>query len=414
MLRPRNYEERKIPVLPIEDCLAKTVSINGSNIVNPGINVFWHCYLTGLVAREILFRIPNWLRCTLFPDGTDFVVAIHDVGKIWHVFQEKIHRAIRNTEFPEGRKLNIANPELEKVTNGHAEVSQVTINKSGQYLAEIVGRHHGKSNERIGLPEDDIYGGPEWQNLRESFIKTIKNELKSDLPDINSDVVCNVITGLTCVSDWISSGAFARSDDFDYCDKNDLKQRVCSAIDAAGLVQPKVRKNLSFENIFGFTKRPIQEDFVKCVDCNGIYILEAPMGLGKTEAALYAAYKCLESGWATGVYFALPTQLTSDKMYERMHLFLENILESDSPNQRPLLLHSSAWLKETEFGEEGEPGKSWFNSGKRGILAPFAVGTVDQALMAAMNVKHGFVRTFGLAGKVVILDEIHSYDMYTV
>jgi CRISPR-associated endonuclease/helicase Cas3 len=33
--------------------------------------------------------------------------------------------------------------------------------------------------------------------------------------------------------------------------------------------------------------------------------------------------------------------------------------------------------------------------------------------MAAMNVKHGFVRAFGLAGKIVILDEVHSYDAYT-
>ncbi|MGR3221418.1 MAG: CRISPR-associated helicase Cas3', partial [Candidatus Anammoxibacter sp.] len=53
------------------------------------------------------------------------------------------------------------------------------------------------------------------------------------------------------------------------------------------------------------------------------------------------------------------------------------------------------------------------NSSKRGLLAPFAVGTIDQALMAVMNVKHGFVRTFGLAGKIVILDEVHSYDSYT-
>src|SRR5690606_9014178 len=49
----------------------------------------------------------------------------------------------------------------------------------------------------------------------------------------------------------------------------------------------------------------------------------------------------------------------------------------------------------------------------RGLLAPFAVGTIDQALSAAMHVKHGFVRAFGLAGKVVILDEVHTYDSYT-
>jgi CRISPR-associated endonuclease/helicase Cas3 len=65
------------------------------------------------------------------------------------------------------------------------------------------------------------------------------------------------------------------------------------------------------------------------------------------------------------------------------------------------------------MGEDGAPGGSWFSQGKRGILAPFAVGTIDQALMAALNVKHGFVRAFGLAGKVVILDEVHSYDLFT-
>ena len=60
-----------------------------------------------------------------------------------------------------------------------------------------------------------------------------------------------------------------------------------------------------------------------------------------------------------------------------------------------------------------DPGGAWFNQGKRGILAPFAVGTIDQALMAVMNVKHGFVRAFGLVGKVVILDEVHTYDSFT-
>jgi CRISPR-associated endonuclease/helicase Cas3 len=136
------------------------------------------------------------------------------------------------------------------------------------------------------------------------------------------------------------------------------------------------------------------------------------MGLGKTEAALYAAYQLLAKQKATGIYFALPTQLTSNKIHERVNAFLAKILHTTNSNQNALLLHSNAWLKR-ELAVEGNPNGSWFEESKRGILAPFAVGTIDQALMAVMNIKHGFVRAFGLAGKVVILDEVHSYDTYT-
>ncbi|MEN3752597.1 DEAD/DEAH box helicase [Mangrovibacter sp. SLW1] len=152
--------------------------------------------------------------------------------------------------------------------------------------------------------------------------------------------------------------------------------------------------------------------FIEQVVGPGVYILEAQMGMGKTEAALYAAYQLLSKGKATGIYFALPTQLTSNKIYDRFNTFLEQIVSAETP-KRSLLLHSNAWLQNSEAGEEGSPGGSWFNQSKRGLLAPFAVGTIDQALMAVMNVKHGFVRAFGLAGKVVILDEVHSYDLYT-
>src|SRR5690606_24557099 len=41
------------------------------------------------------------------------------------------------------------------------------------------------------------------------------------------------------------------------------------------------------------------------------------------------------------------------------------------------------------------------------------VGTVDQALFAVLNVKHHFVRLFGLSNRVIVLDEVHAYDTYT-
>lgn len=183
-------------------------------------------------------------------------------------------------------------------------------------------------------------------------------------------------------------------------------------MDAAGFFRPEVVKELSFDSIFQFQPRPSQTTFYDMIKGPGVYILEAPMGIGKTEAALYAAYKSLELNSSTGIYFALPTQLTSNRIYLRFQAFLRKILSVEDRN-KSLLLHSNAWLVKTEMGEEGQPGGSWFDSAKRGLLAPFAVGTIDQALMAAMNVKHGFVRAFGLAGKVVILDEVHTYDSYT-
>jgi CRISPR-associated endonuclease/helicase Cas3 len=90
-------------------------------------------------------------------------------------------------------------------------------------------------------------------------------------------------------------------------------------------------------------------------------------------------------------------------------------------------MHSASWLvqppplehlhasdrRDAEAQEHVRAGRSWFASAKRAILAPFGVGTVDQALLGIVAAKHFFVRQFGLAGKVVILDEVHTYDLYT-
>lgn len=237
--------------------------------------------------------------------------------------------------------------------------------------------------------------------------------LQENWPEISRMAQIRALAGLTSVVDWIGSGDF-----FEHPDQP-WQSKIKQALDHAGFIPPTIRHGLAFGDIFkdqdGQPLTPNDSQFILQRHClgPGVYILEAPMGLGKTEAALFAAYLALERGEAHGVYFALPTQLTSNKIHERFEHFLQAILEDGSPHKRTLLLHGSAWLMEHELGEEGRPGGSWFNSSKRGLLAPFAVGTLDQALMAAMHVKHGFVRAFGLAGKVVILDEVHSYDAYT-
>ncbi len=394
------------PKIDYAQCPAKTYT-NSSGEVELGRKVADHCLIVGEIANALVDQFPEDIRDSLFPEGSSLVAAAHDIGKVSPCFVEKIGRAC--TERPSSLpKLSGVNPDLERQWGGHAGVSQLTAKaiNTPEYIAEILGHHHGFAPSVRGRrANDEIFGGSDWQQERESLVEELKTKFGAKWPELKSFTRARALSGLVSVSDWIGSGEFFEDPNLAW------KGRIDLALDGAGFVLPKYRTGQSFEDVFGFQPYEPQQKLIDSIEGPGVYVLEAPMGLGKTEAALYSAYRMLETGKATGIYFALPTQLTSNKIYGRFQVFLSEILANGCPH-RSLLLHANAWML-TEFGEEGRPGGAWFNQAKRGLLAPFAVGTIDQALMAAMNVKHGFVRAFGLAGKVVILDEVHTYDAYT-
>jgi CRISPR-associated endonuclease/helicase Cas3 len=410
MIREKNKSPGDLqPSLPLERCLAKTRNdIQGQ--VLPGRTVLSHCHIVGATARELLKRLPEWMQSELFPEGSELVAATHDVGKVSPTFQEKLHRIIAGAphSLPE---LAGVDPILERQWGGHAGLSQLTARELnlGKFIPEIIGQHHGYAPPASTyLADDAVCGGQAWQGRRAELVLALRQAFQTQYPTVDTPLQARLLAGLTTVADWIGSGSLFDDPEVHW------PPHLAEALNNAGFCQPVIRPGLSFSDIFdGKQPRESQRCFIEEVCQPGLYILEAPMGVGKTEAALYAAYQLLNNGKANGLYFALPTQLTSDKIHDRTTIFLERILDPATPLRRPLLLHGNAWLKALEMGKEGSPGGSWFDSGKRGILAPFAVGTIDQALMAVMNVKHGFVRTFGLAGKVVILDEVHSYDGYT-
>lgn len=404
----------------LAQCLAKTYGEKGKK--QKGRDVLTHCQIVGEVARELLKRMPDDLREALFPEGSILIAACHDVGKICPTFQEIIYRS--TADYKLGSILELAkfrSTTLDKLKQsdrshgGHAYVSSATAKKLkvGKHIPEILGRHHGSLPESNYSAFSEVFGGETWQQRREELIEELKNRLGCDFPEVKNQEQALVLAGLTSVSDWIGSQELFDNPAEDWEKQGFIKK----AVDEAGFVhiQPEIIPNLTFSDIFeDFKPHESQSKFFESVTQTGVYILEAPMGLGKTEAALYAAYQLLVADKATGIYFALPTQLTSDKIYDRFSdTFLNKILSPDSPHRKAFLAHGNAWLKQTDLGENANPDNAWFDSRKRKLLAPFAVGTIDQALMAVMNVRHGFVRTFGLAGKVVILDEVHSYDAYT-
>jgi len=412
MKRPLSSQPRSaVPIaLPFGECLAKTYRTENGNI-GPGFDVETHCRIVGSIARILVARMPRWLQDELFPPGSELIAAAHDIGKVSPAFQEMIHLNLNNPKYVPNSLpgLENANPEKAKRSESafHAWVSQAGAQGLGKYIPEILGQHHGMSPSSIGLKSDGVYGGPAWQLEREKLLAALARVLNARWPIVTKPEQARVLAGLTTVADWIGSGSYFDNPEIDWTDLPE------DAVNNAGFIRPEIRQGLDFGDIFSFQAQSIQSALINAATQAGVYVLESPMGSGKTEAALFVAYKAMELGQATGIYFALPTQLTSDNIHERMNQFLDKILSMSSSHRKAFLIHGSAWLQETEMGEEGRPGQSWFNSNKRSILAPFAVGTIDQALMAAMNVKHGFVRAFGLTGKVVILDEVHSYDVYT-
>lgn len=411
MLRPRSTQfahEAAAEALPLSQCYAKTARGKlGEPVL--GKSVHDHCLTVGRVADEIARSFPASIREKWFPAGVGLVAACHDVGKVTPTFQRKIYDAVQALPFGMPKALEGIEPSIERGW-GHAGVSELAAKAwdIGELIPEILGCHHGRRPHILLMRADgEVVGGKAWQARRTELAEALRGELRESWPHIDDRLGAKVVAGLTSVADWIGSGP-AFEQDSGPADE----EKAGLAARAAGYGRLAVIPGLSFRDIFGFSPNSTQAEIFKHIKGPGVYVLEAPMGIGKTEAALYAAYRMLSSSQATGLYFALPTQTTSDSIWARVNRFLEKILPSDSLS-KALLVYGNAWLKQTAMGGEGGAGRSWFSYGKRGILAPFGVGTVDQALMSVMNVKYGFVRTFGLLGKVVILDEVHSYDIYT-
>jgi len=121
--------------LPLKECLAK-VAVDENGKAFPGIDVETHCTIVGLVAKELVARIPPLVRVSLFPEGVELIAAAHDIGKVNPHFQEKLHRLLPSYVPNSDTTLKNAKPELEKNIGMHGGVSQVALDEEGNcYLA---------------------------------------------------------------------------------------------------------------------------------------------------------------------------------------------------------------------------------------------------------------------------------------
>lgn len=194
-----------------------------------------------------------------------------------------------------------------------------------------------------------------------------------------------------------------------------------------------------YKKRWGFSARPVQLAMTKAIQATvdpGLVIVEAGMGIGKTEIALIAAEQLAYKTGRNGVFMGLPTQATTNAMFSRV-LDWTRLLADGEGKKLQINLMQSKWQYNSDYTNLPEASNvydhesttdatpetrqqhragavvinGWF-TGKKSILTDFTVGTIDNLLLMGLKKKHLFLRHLGLSGKVVIIDEVHAYDTY--
>lgn len=357
-------------------------------------------------------------------------------------------------------------------------------------LATILALHHGSTpNEPVRSRTLNQYASklgtkdPAWIDARLELIALIERIAGIQEGDYirilssngmgTAGVPANVgvlLTGICIMADWLASNrdffpllpmipstSAGRALQNGRASLADLEARARDAFDVIDILPPWCGQCGSFLNIsddfavrFGLpaqaSPRPVQIDAVelaRSASRGGLMIIEAPMGEGKTEAALAVAEIFAAQSGRGGVAVALPTMATTDAMFGRVHKWLDGLSQPDGTEARSIYLaHGKSRLNDEfqgivarsrrfvrqHYNEPTESGNlaladlmlqrdevvasDWLFGRKKGMLANFVVCTIDQVLMGALSMKHLALRDLGLANKVLIIDECHAYDAY--
>ena len=322
-----------------------------------------------------------------------FLGWVHDIGKLSCCFAGPIMELLQEPRQRLEKYTTLRYREQNRKYSRHALASEAILRwlKCPDGLASVAGAHHGKpqtgknvldqlgdKNER-GSWESNYWPEGEqkfwescWRELFDYALQESGFSSVDELPQLTIPAEI-LLTGLLIMADWVASNTryFPLIPVEEVGSDTLYPARVDRAWEALDLTSPwKVQSDVTepgaFAERFGFPPNEVQRAMLEAVSRTqepGIFILEAQMGVGKTEAALGAAEILAKHGGEGGIFFGLPTQATANGIFGR-------------------------------------------------LLADFVIGTVDQLLLAALKQKHVMLRHLGLAGKVVVIDECHAYDAY--
>lgn len=411
-----------------------------------------------IFARLVQAWLPQAVRRQmgmpeeLLIETVRFLGLVHDFGKATMLFQSRILPQIPeaygrlNTVLPLGSSFPHARE------SSHARASEAILLWLGcpAGLASIAGAHHGKPQEarfqdyvgdQMELYERNYWGKGQkqiWQQLWRQMYKQALAESGLSAPESLPELTVPaqlLLTGLLTMADWIASNTryFPLIPAEETGKEAMYPARIDNAWQKLSLPAPWEVSYLCmnakvFQQKFGFSPNEVQQAVIQVagtVSTPGILILEAQMGIGKTEAALAAAEILDQRFQEGGLFFGLPTQATANGIFGRLEQWAEKQSTDTvhsirlahgaaelNENYRQLIPGQAATEEDSWDGDSGVQVHPWFQGNKQALLADFVIGTVDQLLMAALRQKHVMLRHLGLAGKIVVVDECHAYDAY--
>ena len=379
-------------------------------------------YLSAPSSKGVLIRLREWMNMdeTSVLNMVCYVASLHDLGKAHPSFQ---HFSTDEQEMP-------------VITNFRHEQYGAMVLKAlwkergwdniiRDFFSAVVRIHHQ------GKGSCDIHGSvsERWRKIHVSLEKRLRLLFSpmEPVPSLNNlDALGVLLTAVLIIGDWVASSEGFGAERFPESDDHALlamlRERAHDVLTQYGLIADEESAfpgtdefTAMFPEISVEGMRPLQRVCEQAGERKAaLTIIEAPMGEGKTEAALYVAGRSCKLWHKRGIYMALPTAATSNQMVGRVRHLLET---HQSGSAR--LLHSMAWLiddrslPDKKFNlDDAQSAGDWLRPLRRGMLSENAVGTVDQAMAAALRIKYGFLRLAGLANKTLIIDEIHAYDVF--
>ncbi|MHB1621433.1 MAG: CRISPR-associated endonuclease Cas3'' [Sulfuricella sp.] len=243
----------------------------------------------------------------------------------------------------------------------------------------------------------------------------------------------HLFAGLVQLADWLGSD----TDFFPFSKEGEDRavtamEKAREAISVIGLGAEDWRSKLNdraptFADTFDVSDPPRPIQAAMSDDQLGpLVILESETGSGKTEAALWRFVHLFRAGAVDSLYFALPTRVAATQIYNRVQAAVKNLWPKNSPLT---VLALSGYDTRADGGkvhlrlgfdvlwsdnpDDAKAQRRWAaESAKRFLAAPIAVGTIDQALLGALQVRHAHLRHAMLARSLLVVDEVHASDPY--